>query len=98
MNNKKEYIQNVYQPFSKFNPLRYPQTSPSIEYFSSNDGFGYQGRRPVVSENENRYVAPIVYDEDAGLYYNQRPGWFGEATKSLSQGMEQYIFQDLYNR
>lgn len=38
-------------------------------------------------------VSPIQYDPSMGVYYNERPGWYGNETMSLSQAMSNYIFQ-----
>jgi hypothetical protein len=56
MPNKKDYINNVYQPHS-------------------------------------RYVAPIQFDPEIGVPYNERPNWLGGQTEDLSQAMSDYIFQ-----
>jgi len=86
MPNKKDYINNVYQPHSRYIPsvkAYYRDSSNLIE--GKIEGFN--------QESNSNYVAPIQYDQKLGAYYNERSNWIGGQTEDLSQAMSDYTFQ-----
>ena len=84
--NCKDYINNVYQPYSRY--------VPSVKAYNSDSSNWMGGKiEGFNQENNSNYVAPIQYDPKLGAYYNERPNWMGGETEDLSQAMSDYIFQ-----
>lgn len=86
MPNKKDYINNVYQPHSKY--------VPSVKAYNSDiSNWMREKKEGFNQESNSRYVAPIQYDSKIGVPYSERPNWLGGETEDLSQAMSDYIFQ-----
>jgi len=75
----KDYIDNVYQSYSKFKPV----STPKVLVF----GIVRQGNNLI----ENFYEQ----DKETGILYQEKPNWLGGETKPLSQGMADYIFENV---
>lgn len=74
----KDYINNVYQAFSKIQPR-------SMEAVDA----GVVMRHGYLQENW------LEKDTRTGNLYLEKPNWLGGETKTLSQGMADYIFEDV---
>lgn len=74
----KDYINNIYQAFSKVRPKSQQAVNA-----------GYIIRHGEIQENW------YEKDEETGIIYQEKPNWLGGETKTLDQGMADYIFQDV---
>lgn len=75
---KSEIIDNVYQPFSKFEKI--PDRTKRPIYVG------------IAIENFSPYRGPIEKDKETGFYYDEQPGWHGEAVQTLDQAMADRTF------
>lgn len=95
MPNKKDYINNVYQPHSNYvSPIQY-DSKLGANYNKRPNWIGGQKEELTQYQPNSRYVAPIEYDPKLGAYYSERSNWMGGKTEDLSQAMSDYIFQSV---
>jgi len=86
----KEYIDQVYQSFSKFTPLPRENIFVAVKC----------PMRPRTKENfysPEGHLQENFYEQDpeTGILYQEKPNWLGGETKPLSQGMADYIFENV---
>ena len=83
----KDYIDAVYQTYSKFTPVQEPQIIIKKKKIYSCDGVVKKGK----DIQENFYEL----DDETGNIYQEKPNWIGGHTEPLSQAMANYIFEDV---
>jgi hypothetical protein len=92
MPNIKDYINNVYQPHSRY--VSSMQNGPKLGDYNRERSNWIEGKIESFNQTSNsNYVAPIQYDPKLGAYYSERSNWMGGQTEDLSQAMSDYIFQ-----
>lgn len=47
-------------------------------------------------QNYSRYVPPVQYNKEVGVYYNERPSPWG-TTSSINEALADRRFEKLYN-
>lgn len=78
----KEYINHVYQNYAKFSPVQEIIIRRCPRQSINEDG--------DLQENFAFEKDPIT-----GNIYNTKPNWLGGKTKTLSQGMADYLFENV---
>lgn len=86
----KDYIDNVYQSYSKFTPLPKERVLVSVSC----------PMRPNLKENfynSDGHLQENFYEQDpeTGILYQEKPNWLGGETQPLDQAMADYIFEDV---
>jgi hypothetical protein len=93
----KDYIDNVYQPHSKYIPAT--QSDKKLgTYYNKRPNLireKTQDKIDNVYKPNSKYIPAIQYNKKLGTYYNERPNWIGGQTQDLSQAMSNYIFQSV---
>ena len=85
----KDYINFVYQGYSKFNPIQENLTMFPEQCSGCSACQGTEIKKGKIQENF------YEIDQNTGNIYMEKPNWIGGKTEPLSQAMSDYIFENV---
>lgn len=85
----KDYIDAVYQGFSKFNPIQ-----ENLTMFPE-ECSGCSACNGTDKKGKELYEHFYEVDKKTKNIYMEKPNWIGGKTEPLSQAMSDYIFENV---